>query len=99
MVLSRAFTVDGVPRLLPFVDMLNHHPDAGKITINAEENPPAMQQNLNNVINQDEHAEGQHTRKRPSLSKARGRPDAVPDRYKPSEAVDEVSAQSGCPSS
>lgn len=33
MVLSRAFTVDGVPRMLPFVDLLNHHPSAGEITI------------------------------------------------------------------
>ena len=33
MVLSRAFTVHGEPRLLPFVDLLNHHPDAGEITI------------------------------------------------------------------
>ena len=35
MVLSRAFTVHGEPRLLPFVDLLNHHPDAGEITISA----------------------------------------------------------------
>eukprot|EP01046_Picozoa_sp_COSAG06_P032823 COSAG06_NODE_3307_length_5528_cov_105.042918_5_plen_129_part_00 len=34
MVLSRSFTVHGEPRLLPFVDLLNHHPDAGEIVIN-----------------------------------------------------------------
>ena len=33
MTLSRAFTTGGVPRLLPFVDALNHHPDAGEIQI------------------------------------------------------------------
>jgi hypothetical protein len=37
MVLSRAFTVDGVPRMLPFVDLLNHHPSAGEITITTED--------------------------------------------------------------
>ena len=34
--LSRAFVADGtrtIPRFLPFVDMLNHHPDSGEITI------------------------------------------------------------------
>lgn len=37
MVLSRAFTVHGVPRMLPFVDLLNHHPSAGEITISIED--------------------------------------------------------------
>eukprot|EP00037_Helgoeca_nana_P000570 m.22289 g.22289 ORF g.22289 m.22289 type:complete len:562 (-) comp10696_c0_seq1:271-1956(-) len=33
MVLSRAFVVGGIPRLIPFVDMLNHDPLGGGITI------------------------------------------------------------------
>jgi hypothetical protein len=33
MAISRAFSVGGVPRLLPFVDLLNHHPEAGPIRI------------------------------------------------------------------
>ena len=33
MVFSRAFVLQGVPRLLPFVDLLNHHPTAGEIGI------------------------------------------------------------------
>ena len=37
--LSRAFAQPGgAPRLLPFVDMLNHHPEAGEITLTARTN-------------------------------------------------------------
>ena len=38
MVTSRSFVVDGVPRLLPFVDMLNHHPAAGGIDVVTQTN-------------------------------------------------------------
>ena len=37
MVLSRAFSAAGVVRLLPFVDLLNHSPDAGEISIQSDE--------------------------------------------------------------
>ena len=33
MATSRSFIVDGVPRLVPFVDMLNHRPAAGGIDV------------------------------------------------------------------
>ena len=61
MVLSRAFTVDGVPRMLPFVDMLNHHPSAGKITINAEDTtiPEAAARNQN--VDTDQHLDDSQT--------------------------------------
>ena len=36
-VLSRAFSAAGVVRLLPFVDLLNHSPDAGEISIQSDE--------------------------------------------------------------
>ena len=36
-VLSRAFSAAGVVRLLPFVDLLNHSPDAGEISIESDE--------------------------------------------------------------
>lgn len=75
MVLSRAFTVDGVPRLLPFVDMLNHHPSAGGITIGSEDSPPPDETKYRNEgTNQGQRTEGEHdqqrNRKRLSLSTA-----------------------------
>eukprot|EP00035_Acanthoeca_spectabilis_P027079 m.465292 g.465292 ORF g.465292 m.465292 type:complete len:526 (-) comp24076_c0_seq1:439-2016(-) len=36
MVLSRAFVANGIPRLIPFVDMLNHHSASGDISINSK---------------------------------------------------------------
>lgn len=33
MIFSRSFVVNGIPRLLPFVDMLNYSPDSGGINV------------------------------------------------------------------
>ena len=59
MVLSRAFTVAGVPRMLPFVDMLNHHPSAGEITINAEGASISVSRARAVVRNRDIHVDQQ----------------------------------------
>ena len=62
MVLSRAFTVHGEPRLLPFVDLLNHHPDAGEITISASSSSirsPSPSANTSTTRAQQQKEDGQ----------------------------------------